>query len=103
MDKRPKYFSKEQPGQCPNCGAEKVVSILYGYPSEKLEEIAIAGEVVLGGCVSTDCDPSWQCSSCGMHIYHEKLRSRFRKNQNAFYYVDTTDDWVKSVHPWDRS
>jgi hypothetical protein len=83
MDKRPKYFSKEQPVQCPSCGADKVVPILYGYPSSGAEAAARAGKIVLSGCITTDSDPSWECTICGMQIYPEGPRSRFRSEQKG--------------------
>ena len=57
----------DKPADCPKCGSQRVAGILYGLPdfSEKLERELDAGEVVLGGCVITDDDPSWHCVECG--------------------------------------
>jgi hypothetical protein len=83
MDKRPKYFSKGQPIQCPSCGADKVIPILYGYPSSGAIAAAREGKTVLGGSITTDNDPSWECTGCGMQIYPEEPRSRFRSGQKG--------------------
>lgn len=84
MDEHPDYFSKRRPLKCPNCGARKVVSILYGLPSSDVVAEVTAGKVVLGGCCVTDCDPSWECTDCGTQIYEENLRSRLREIRSYF-------------------
>jgi hypothetical protein len=55
-----------KPDRCPECGSEKVASILYGLPmfDEELERRLNAGEVVLGGCCVLGDDPLWQCMEC---------------------------------------
>jgi primosomal protein N' len=55
-----------KPDRCPECGSEKVASILYGLPmfDEELERQLNAEEVVLGGCTITDDDPLWHCVEC---------------------------------------
>jgi len=40
------------------------VPIVYGLPGLDLFERAAAGEVVLGGCLVDDGQPTWQCLDC---------------------------------------
>lgn len=51
---------------CPRCGSKKTAKILYGMPvmSPELEEQLNRGDVVLGGCCITDCDPVYHCNKC---------------------------------------
>ena len=69
------HYSKRKPRQCPQCGAKKVVPIVYGMPAESTIEEAEKGKLALGGCIVTDDDPSWKCTVCDAHIYHERLRA----------------------------
>lgn len=47
---------------CPVCHKQdSVVPILYGFPTEESFEAAERGELSLGGCEVSDCDPSWWC------------------------------------------
>jgi hypothetical protein len=64
-----KYLSKMKPPKCPHCGAKKVVDILYGYPSDEGFEKADKGELVIGGCIVSGDNPSWQCTTCNTPIY----------------------------------
>lgn len=50
---------------CLCCDSWKhAVPIVFGLPGEELEERALRGEVVLGGCCVTDDDPRWFCKRC---------------------------------------
>lgn len=51
---------------CPRCGAKKTAKILYGMPSmsPELEEQLNKGDIVLGGCCITECDPVYHCNKC---------------------------------------
>lgn len=51
---------------CPRCGSKKTAKILYGMPamSPELQEQLDQGEVVLGGCCITNCDPVYYCNKC---------------------------------------
>jgi hypothetical protein len=51
---------------CPRCGSKKVAKILYGMPAmgPELEEQLSKGEIVLGGCCITGCDPAYHCNKC---------------------------------------
>ncbi len=51
---------------CPRCGSRNTATILRGMPawSPELQEKMDKGEVVLGGCCITDCDPTHHCNKC---------------------------------------
>ncbi|GAB6174526.1 hypothetical protein JCM15765_40040 [Paradesulfitobacterium aromaticivorans] len=51
---------------CPRCGSRNTATTLRGMPawSPELQEKIDKGEVVLGGCCITDCDPSYHCNEC---------------------------------------
>jgi hypothetical protein len=55
-----------KPDTCPNCGSNRVASILYGLPvfNEELERKLDAEEIVLGGCCVCGDDPNWHCIAC---------------------------------------
>jgi len=52
------------PATCPRCGAAGPIPILYGYPSEEMQELEKAGKAVLRGCVVESASPVWHCSRC---------------------------------------
>jgi primosomal protein N' len=71
MKKTKKYGCNAKPRKCPACGSSHMADILYGLPvfSEELQAALDTGRIVLGGCVVTDHDPSWQCTDCATRIY----------------------------------
>ncbi len=52
--------------KCPNCNKEWIAEILWGYPEdvESIKEELDKKEIVLGGCLVTDHDPTWECNDC---------------------------------------
>ncbi len=52
--------------KCPNCNKEGIAEILWGYPEdvESIKEALEKKETVLGGCLVTDHDPTWDCNDC---------------------------------------
>uniref|UniRef100_A0A061QQ85 F-box domain-containing protein n=1 Tax=Tetraselmis sp. GSL018 TaxID=582737 RepID=A0A061QQ85_9CHLO len=56
--------------RCLKCGNEKVVPLVFGFPSTALVERMRAGGVVLGGDYLADGEPTrepcWSCLSCGV-------------------------------------
>lgn len=66
------YYSENKPIKCPSCGSLNVVRILYGMPSYEARLREMAGEIILGGCISRDNDPSWGCRDCNAKIYHHR-------------------------------
>jgi hypothetical protein len=57
-------WATETPPACPKCGSQRVMPVMYGYPSVEGMEAARRGEVVLGGCVVYDLAPRWACAEC---------------------------------------
>ncbi len=54
-------YSKSK-SKCPKCSKkDKVVPIVYGYPSEKMLVKMKKGKIHLGGCMVSGCDPKWFC------------------------------------------
>lgn len=58
--------------QCPRCGREPVVEIVYGLPGPELVAAALRGEVRIGGCCISQESPTHACRSCD----HEWARGR---------------------------
>jgi len=77
-----KYKSAKKPNKCPECGSDKIASILYGLPafSESLRLRIRENKTVLGGCCVTGNDPTWKCVDCGTAIY--KLKIDFKDSVN---------------------
>ncbi len=48
--------------KCPLGVSDEVIPILYGKPSLKASKAAEKGEVYLGGCAVSDCDPTFHCT-----------------------------------------
>lgn len=47
---------------CPICKKkDQVVDILYGFPSEEMFEASDRGDIMLGGCEVSNCDPHHYC------------------------------------------
>lgn len=63
----------EAPRSCPVCGKTTIAPIMYGLPdfNEELEHDVREGKIVLGGCVVSDHDPQWMCTSCGALFYQK--------------------------------
>jgi hypothetical protein len=53
---------RKRPPKCPQCDGDHVVPIVYGLPGPELEQEAMRGEVVLGGCCLDA--PNWACQDC---------------------------------------
>lgn len=50
--------------RCPHCGRRGIL-ILYGMPEgNAVVEQARRGELVIGGCIIEDDNPTHQCSRC---------------------------------------
>jgi hypothetical protein len=59
-------MTNERPSSCPKCGGERVAQIVWGLVDSSPELVAElqAGLSVLGGCVVSDDDPTWECLDC---------------------------------------
>jgi len=55
--------SRKKAVRCPDCDGV-LVPIMYGMPGIDTFERAAAGEVILGGCIIMDGQPTWQCLDC---------------------------------------
>ena len=77
-----KYKSVKKPDKCPNCGSDKIASILYGLPffSRSLEQEIRDHKIVLGGCCVSNDSPTWKCIDCGVVIH--KLEIDFKDSAN---------------------
>lgn len=66
-------FLNHKPNYCPDCGSEKIASILYGYPSDdpKLHADIDEGKIVLGGCCITGSEAEWQCFKCETRMFRD--------------------------------
>ena len=58
---------------CPICKNKKTALILWGYTclDEELQKAINNKEIALGGCIVTDHDPKWECTSCN-HRWGER-------------------------------
>jgi hypothetical protein len=51
--------------RCPSCGeSNSVIPIAYGMPDQESMEKSERGEILLGGCLITICQPTHFCKSC---------------------------------------
>jgi hypothetical protein len=50
--------------ECPTCGRNTVVPIIYGMPTPEGLEAAERGEFVLGGCCIFDGQATRRCTAC---------------------------------------
>ena len=51
---------------CPHCGSENYIPILYGYPTHEAFEKADRGELILAGCCIYESNPpNKKCKNCG--------------------------------------
>ncbi len=66
-------------GACPKCDSEKVVPIVYGFPTDETMEAARRGEVSLGGCIIMGDDPNRECQDCGHQWRAARTGTRTRR------------------------
>ena len=55
---------KEKIKNCPKCGSDNIIKIVYGKPGPKLIEQSEQGKVKLGGCCISSNSPHWFCKQC---------------------------------------
>ena len=62
-----------KPRTCSACGSKVIAKIVYGLPyfSEEENRQVELGKIVLGGCVRTDDDPTWECVECGRRFWKD--------------------------------
>ena len=56
---------------CPTCKKAKLVPLIFGLPGMDLVEQEARGEIVLGGCVSSEFPPELQCLGCSAQFYRK--------------------------------
>jgi hypothetical protein len=56
---------RQMPPNCPQCGAESVISIVYGLPMEMAPTPVEERDYVLSGCCIDLDSPGWYCEACG--------------------------------------
>lgn len=55
---------------CPACGASVVPRpIVWGYPTRETMTAAERGDVVLGGCLVSETDPTHLCPACQARLF----------------------------------
>lgn len=73
------HVNDEQPpadfgtSTCSRCGGT-TVPIAYGYPGHEMMEASERGEIVLGGCMVSEGQPTRRCQDCGAHLGSRRLR-----------------------------
>ncbi|HUP17107.1 MAG TPA: hypothetical protein VM848_13785 [Acidimicrobiia bacterium] len=72
MVKKPVGTWVYRSSKCPNCGEQRLVPIVYGYPSESLLERWREGVVELGGCMVSDFNPPLHCKSCQHDVWRDR-------------------------------
>ncbi len=55
---------------CPKCETTNPKEIVYGLPSVEMNNAATEGVIALGGFVTSDDSPVYECRSCG-HAFGE--------------------------------
>jgi hypothetical protein len=59
-----KHAPRSNKPVCPKCGSNNVLRIAYGLPTPKGEFDALAGKVILGGCMVEPGQPDRHCKEC---------------------------------------
>ena len=49
---------------CPGCNSQRVVPIVFGYPTPDAMEAVEEGKIMLGGCIVEEGNPNWHCKDC---------------------------------------
>jgi predicted RNA-binding Zn-ribbon protein involved in translation (DUF1610 family) len=53
---------------CPECGVKELLPVLMGMPTPAVEQAALRGEVMLGGCIISAEAPEYACARCGFEL-----------------------------------
>lgn len=56
--------SKNKRLTCPKCASNKIIDILYGYPTEETLRSWQNKEIELGGCIIGKEKPTKKCTKC---------------------------------------
>ena len=60
------WLKRKKKPECPHCGSQDQVPIVYGLPTGDTFRRADRREVALGGCIISHDSPKWQCRACGI-------------------------------------
>lgn len=93
------FLCIHKPRKCPICGG-KVATVLYGEPigSKKLYDDLEAKRVVLGGCIVTGHDPTWQCTKCEQEFYKTPAGVILDKNYRIMAIYDSLMEKYKGTN-----
>jgi len=53
---------ENQPTQCPTCGTQSVVPIVYGTPSQEMSVAERLGQIVVRATSNQPIPPQWACT-----------------------------------------
>ena len=62
---------------CPTCKKAKLVPLIFGLPGMDLMAQEGRGEIVLGGCVSSEFPPELECLGCAARFMRDRDRLLF--------------------------
>jgi len=63
----------EKQTPCPNCGADRVRPVAYGYPGEGALEQWERDDVVVGGCVIDSYSSPFMCRECDVGVWPHRM------------------------------
>lgn len=75
--------------QCPNCGSDRVLPLVHGFPSPELLDMALQRFANLGGGTVDGSESMWSCDSC-RHEWGSRANESDRELSKAvFAYIQT--------------
>ena len=75
--------------ECPNCGSDRVLPLVYGFPSSELLDMAMQRFVNLGGCTVDGSESMWSCDSC-RHQWGSSANETDRElSRRVFAYLES--------------
>lgn len=78
-----------------HCG-QRMIPIVYGFPSHDMHERSGRGEIRLGGCLVGAFSPDWKCPVCG-HISFDD--AGYKTDGLSHITIGSEIDWVRVPHP----
>jgi ribosomal protein L37AE/L43A len=74
---------------CPNCGSDRVMPIVYGFPSPALLDMAMQRFIAIGGCTVDGSESLWACDTCH-HEWGSGAKDPDRElNRALFAYIES--------------
>jgi ribosomal protein L37AE/L43A len=75
--------------ECPSCGSDRVLPIVYGFPSPELLDMAMQSFVNLGECTVDGSESMWSCDSCH-HKWGSSANEKDRElSKEVFAYIES--------------